>query len=129
MTIIHPDAAAERQRICRRLALERTIRGLTQRDLAAHLGDRQSNVGAFELGRRAVHLDTAISYAWAVGVNVGVIGDHHVPLLDLTADEVMAVQVAAGNYADTMPSGSTIPGMPAFVAALRSALTKLEANR
>ena len=50
---------------------------------------------------------------------------HLLPLLTLTADETRAVEIAVTNYADAMPSDSTTPGMPAFVAALRSALTKL----
>ena len=95
MPIITPEAEARARQLCNRLAIERIARGLTQRDMAAHFGDQQGNVQVIETMKRRPVLPTFISYAWALGLEVALVGEHHLPLLDLTEAEVEALLAGA----------------------------------
>lgn len=114
MSIISDESEAHARTLCNRLALHRIARGLTQRDMARHFGDQQSNVQTLEsMGRRPM-LPTFIAYAWALDLEVGLVAPHHLPLLDLTADEINA-----------LVAGARAPFHDAADPRLRSALDKL----
>lgn len=101
MSIISDESIARSRQLCRQLAIHRVARGLTQRDMAAHFGDRQSNVQRIET--MTVHvptLPTVVAYAWALDLEVGLAAPHHLPLLDLTADEIRALMIAGSLWAD-----------------------------
>ncbi|MFG1776632.1 hypothetical protein ACGFIG_09405 [Micromonospora sp. NPDC049048] len=117
MALITAESDARARQLCNRLALQRLVLGLTQRDLAAHLGDQQGNVQVLETAKRRPLLPTFISYAWALGLDVALVAEHHLPLLDLTADEIRAIAV---NLRGWLQLGDD--------PLIRSALTKLGAT-
>ena len=117
MAIISPESDARARKLCNQLAIHRLARGLTQRDMAAHFRDQQSNVQTIEVMARRPVLPTFVAYAWALGLEVALVPEHVLPLLDLTADEIEALHAAADLYMDS-PGYGHIPH-------LRSALDKL----
>lgn len=89
------QARTTRITLCRRLALERLIRGLSQDDIARHIGAQQTLISYLETGRRNPYLETVIAVAEALGLHLALVADHHLPLLDLTAAQVAALGLPA----------------------------------
>jgi transcriptional regulator with XRE-family HTH domain len=105
--IITDEAVRRARQLCNQLAIHRLAHGLTQRDIAAHFGDQQSNVQTIEtMGRRPV-LPTFVSYAWALDLDVALVAEHHLPLLQLTVDEIDAIRRALMQRPITAPHVSS----------------------
>lgn len=112
-----PRAVDERRAIGRRLRAYRIALGLTNRDLAEHTSASKGQVYAAESATTDIVTGTLIDLAAAVGLRVALAADYHLPLLNLTADEVDALIAAADLWSDH-PMIDTFPQ-------LRSALDKL----
>ncbi|MGW9196074.1 helix-turn-helix domain-containing protein [Micromonospora chersina] len=105
----------DRQRIGHTIRAARTALGMSQRDLAAIADVRQCRVSYVETAGSDPLLSTVIDLAAGTGRRLVVAAGHHLPLLDLTADEIEALRVAALSSALDHGSEET----------LRSALDKL----
>ncbi len=114
-----PRAIPQRQAIGRRVRSYRLALGLTSRDVAAHVHMGHHQMTSVETASQDVLLGTLVDIAEAVGLNVALAAEHHLPLLDLTADEVAALADIAGT-----------PAARLFVdPVLRSALDKLTTTK
>lgn len=69
--------------------------GMTQRHFADIAGIRQCSVSYIENASRDILASTLIDAAATVGLTVALAAEHHLPLLDLTADEIGALFAAA----------------------------------
>ncbi|MFF0823032.1 helix-turn-helix domain-containing protein [Micromonospora haikouensis] len=94
-----PRAHTQRQALGRRLRAHRLARGLTQADVMTHTRTGKAQMYSAENAAQDVTTGTLIDIAAAVGLHVALAGDHHLPLLDLTAAEVQALIVAASSWA------------------------------
>ena len=81
----------DRQHLGAHIRDARNRLGMTQRDFADIAGIRQCSVSYIENGTRDILASTLIDAAATVGLDVALVAEHHLPLLDLTADEVDAV--------------------------------------
>ncbi|MFI2667903.1 helix-turn-helix domain-containing protein [Micromonospora carbonacea] len=95
-----PRAQPQRAALGRRLRAHRLALGLTSREIATHIGSSHSQMTSIETTKQDVLVGTLIAAAEAVGLNVALAGDHHLPLLALTAAEVRALVAAASAHAD-----------------------------
>jgi transcriptional regulator with XRE-family HTH domain len=93
-------ALTERATLGRRLRAHRMALDYSIRDAADQAGTGKSQVHAIEHTTTDVLVGTLIDVAAAYGLNVALVGDHHQPLLDLTAAEVQALVVAAAIWAE-----------------------------
>lgn len=99
-----PRAVAQRQALGRRIRAHRLALGLTSRDVAAHIGTSHAVMTSIETTSQDVCVGTLIDAADAVGLNVALAADHHLPLLDLSAAEVAALVTAAVLDSGTCPN-------------------------
>ena len=90
-----PRAVDQRQAIGQRLRAYRLAHGYTNRGLADRIGCGTYQVTSVETVCRDVLLGTAIELAEAVGLRLVLADDFHLPLLDLTADEIDALVTEA----------------------------------
>ena len=107
-------ALPQRQALGRRIRAHRLALGLTSRDVAAHIGTSHSRMTSLECATQDGYVGTLIDVADALGLDVALVAEHHLPLLDLTAAEIQAIAV---NVAGWLQLGDD--------PTLRSALTKL----
>ena len=90
----------DRQAIGEQLRELRNAVGFNQRQVADMVGFSQCSVSYIERAYRDVLLSTAVDLAAVYGRHLVVAADYHLPLLDLTADEIVALVQAAGWWAD-----------------------------
>ena len=88
-------AVPQRQALGRRIRAHRLALGLTSRDVAAHIGTSHSRMTSLECATQDGYVGTLIDVADALGLDVALVAEHHLPLLDLTAAEVDALHAAA----------------------------------
>lgn len=109
------DRAVDRRRqLGRRIRAHRLALNLTVADINTHTGTSKSQVYAVEAAHTDVYAGTLIDVAASVGLDIALAADHHLPLLDLTADEIHAIATNLAGGASDDPL-------------LRSALAKLTA--
>jgi transcriptional regulator with XRE-family HTH domain len=106
-------AIPERRALGRRIRAHRLALGLASRDVAAHIGSSHSQMTSIETTSQDVLVGTLIDVAAAVGLQVALAADHHLPLLDLTADEVQALITAADHHAADWAAAAEATGLPA----------------
>ncbi|RKR92815.1 helix-turn-helix protein [Micromonospora pisi] len=95
-----PRAVQQRKALGRRIRAHRLALGFTSRDVAAQVGTSHSRMTGIETVNQDVLSGTLIDVAEVVGLHVALVGDHHLPLLELTAAEVRELVVAAALWAD-----------------------------
>ncbi|MGC5033053.1 helix-turn-helix domain-containing protein [Micromonospora sp. DT229] len=106
-------AQAERLTLGRQIRAHRIARGLTQPDIQQRVGTGKAQMYAIEHASSDVLTGTLIDVAAAVGLEVALAGEHHLPLLDLTAAEVAALIHAAAAHADQWATDGEASGLPA----------------
>lgn len=110
-------AHTRRRQLGRRIRAHRMALDLTIRDICHHIHTGKAQIHAVEGANTDVLTGTLIDVAAAVGLEVALAADHHLPLLDLTADEIRAITT---NLAGWLELGDD--------PLLRTALTKLTAT-
>lgn len=114
-----PRAVEQRRTLGRRVRSYRLALGLTSRDVAAHVNMGHHQMTSIETAVQDVLSGTLIDVAEAVGLDVALVAEHHLPLLDLTADEIDELIVTARVMANTA-------GGPRLLAALDKLTTTEE---
>lgn len=95
----------QRRAIGRKLRAYRQVSGLTIRQVKNFLGTGKPQMQAIETADHDVLLGTAIDIAGVYGLTVVLAGDHHLPLLDLSSAEVVALLSGAAAAASQLPAG------------------------
>ena len=112
-------AVPEREALGRRIRAYRIALGLTSRDIAAHTGTGKATLYALDTASKDVYAGTLIDVAAAVGLNVTLAADHHMPLLDLSADEVDVIREALARELD-VHGVHRLPGAASALAKLNN---------
>lgn len=117
----HPRAAAQRSALGRKLRAHRMALGWTVRGVRDHVGTGKPQMQAVETADHDVMLGTLVDIAAVYGLNVALAGDHHLPLLELSAAEVVTLLAAACDADARLPAGELRDRAAAALAELGAA--------
>lgn len=100
-----PRAVEQRRALGRTLRAHRMALGFTVRQVMARIGTGKGQMQAIESGNSDIVVGTLIDVAAVYGLHVALAADHHLPLLELTRAETLALLDAATSAGFRLPDG------------------------